>query len=191
MDFKRFLKEDEQLQKPVIIVMTGSFSPIHQGHIGSFDVAKQYLESQGHQVVGGYMSPKHDGYVKSKGASTWIPIQDRVKMMEMMLPQWIRPHTWESKQPTPRSRFAVLDQVKQEHPEAEIAFLCGEDSCFHGTPETIPGMMRVQGYLYVVVPRSGGISSTKVRNAIKSGQSTGGFLSPEVEEYLRNYYSQQ
>lgn len=54
------------VEKPVILLSTGSFSPLHDGHIHMMERAKEILESKGYSVVGGYLSPSHDEYVSSK-----------------------------------------------------------------------------------------------------------------------------
>jgi cytidyltransferase-like protein len=184
--FRQFLEEEGQ---PVVLVACGSFSPVHKGHISMFETAKQWLETHGYKVVGGVISPKHDAYVQSKGGDG-IPIQDRVNMLKLATQgTWIKIDTWEASQASPKNRFVVLQHLQQQYPNAQVAFLCGEDANFYGTPPSIPGAMNVQGFLYVVVPRPpASISSTKVKQLLQAGQSTGGMLHPAVEEYMKHYY---
>jgi hypothetical protein len=49
-----------------VLVSTGSYSPIHAGHVGIMEVAKKHIESLGYQVVQGVISPSHDAYVSIK-----------------------------------------------------------------------------------------------------------------------------
>jgi nicotinic acid mononucleotide adenylyltransferase len=49
-----------------VIVTTGSFSPLHEGHIEAMTVAKKYVENLGHKVIQGVISLSHDGYVSYK-----------------------------------------------------------------------------------------------------------------------------
>ena len=49
-----------------ILLSTGGFAPIHNGHINLLEQAKLYLENQNIHVAGGYISPSHDDYVLSK-----------------------------------------------------------------------------------------------------------------------------
>lgn len=49
-----------------IIVSTGSFSPMHEGHVQSMVIAKKYVENMGYNVIQGVMSLSHDAYVSTK-----------------------------------------------------------------------------------------------------------------------------
>lgn len=57
---------DTKKENPAIIVTTGSFSPIHDGHIDSLKIAKDYVESIGYNVIKGVISLSHDNYVSYK-----------------------------------------------------------------------------------------------------------------------------
>jgi len=60
----------ENASNLAIIVSTGSFSPIHKGHIDSLEIAKEYIENTlGYKVIQGVISLSHDNYVsfKNKG----------------------------------------------------------------------------------------------------------------------------
>ena len=53
--------------KPLaLIVSTGSFSPIHCGHIKMLELAKEYIESLDYNIVQGVISLSHDKYVDIK-----------------------------------------------------------------------------------------------------------------------------
>lgn len=51
---------------PVVLLTTGGFDPIHDGHIYMMEFAKKTLEQNGYDVVGGYFSPSHQTYVSTK-----------------------------------------------------------------------------------------------------------------------------
>lgn len=67
--------------KPCVLLSTGSFSPIHYGHIQMMELARQEVEQQGFSVMGGYISPGHDEYIKSKTGDQWIPIHHRIALI--------------------------------------------------------------------------------------------------------------
>jgi hypothetical protein len=50
----------------VVLLTTGSFNPVHSGHVNAMQRARDYLTSLGFYIVGGYISPTHDDYVKPK-----------------------------------------------------------------------------------------------------------------------------
>lgn len=70
------------MNKPkAIILMGGSFNPIHIGHIESMEKAKEEVEKKGYQVVAGYLAVSTDDWVvKKKGKEQSIPFEDRMKM---------------------------------------------------------------------------------------------------------------
>ena len=46
--------------KNIILVTTGGFSPIHEGHLHTLNIAKKELEKKGYHIAGGYLSPSHE-----------------------------------------------------------------------------------------------------------------------------------
>ncbi|OGO86844.1 MAG: hypothetical protein A2Y24_00020 [Clostridiales bacterium GWE2_32_10] len=53
-------------QNPVVLLTTGGFYPLHNGHLHMMEAAKETLEEKGYSVVGGYISPSHESYVVTK-----------------------------------------------------------------------------------------------------------------------------
>ena len=92
-------KQEEEL---AILLTTGGLNPIHTGHVDMMNFAKQELESQKldkkYTVIGGFMSPSHDEYVRSK--TSYIRSNDRVKMIKLAVKNspWIECDEWECKQ---------------------------------------------------------------------------------------------
>lgn len=58
--------KDKDIKNPVVLLTTGGFDPIHEGHLYMMDFAKKVLEKKGYNVVGGYLSPSHESYVSTK-----------------------------------------------------------------------------------------------------------------------------
>jgi cytidyltransferase-like protein len=187
MGFKSWLIKEGEGGKAVLVA-TGSFSPVHRGHIEMMENAKKWLEENGYEVIKGFISPKHDSYVKTK--SDWIPIEDRVAMLNLMTKgSWIDIDTWEASQPTQRSRYDVVDRIQQQYPDAKAIFVCGEDVC-PAYLQQLPGLTTVHGYTYWVSDREPGVSSSSAKKALKAGQSTQGVLDPEIEDYMKKFYNQ-
>lgn len=193
--WKRLLQdiceENEGVGKKAILLATGAFSPIHIGHLEMFKQAKEYLEAQGYQVVGGYISPKHNDYVKSKlygKENEFIDIDDRIKLINQAITNsgmnWIKVFDWEARQNRPRGKEQVVEKIRQLHPDVNVMFVCGEDNCHL---EKYPGITDMGGFPAVATPRSG-YSSTMVRNALKSGnqKELDLLLHPDVQKTLRS-----
>lgn len=64
--FFKILNNIKDAKNPVVILSTGGFCPIHDGHLYMMEEAKKILEINGYDVVGGYFSPSHDNYVLNK-----------------------------------------------------------------------------------------------------------------------------
>ena len=62
----KIIQNIKSKQNPVVLLSTGGFHPIHDGHIEMFELAKKVLQQNGYDVVGGYFSPSHEHYVKNK-----------------------------------------------------------------------------------------------------------------------------
>lgn len=69
----KILHRFEQLKnskKPFVVMLnTGSYSPIHFGHLQMMESAYEIL-SEKYSVLGGYFSPSHDKYVSTKYAGS-------------------------------------------------------------------------------------------------------------------------
>lgn len=55
-----------ELEPAAVLLCTGAFSPVHQGHLAMMQAAREHLQAQGIFVAGGYLSPSHDAYVSFK-----------------------------------------------------------------------------------------------------------------------------
>jgi hypothetical protein len=49
-----------------VLVMTGALCPVHSGHVLSLEYAREACEAAGIRVLGGFLSPSHDTYVRPK-----------------------------------------------------------------------------------------------------------------------------
>ena len=77
--------------------MTGTFNPVHKGHIASMEIARDYLEkNHGYQVTKVFVSPSHEDYLQHKKARSsatgtdcdrriYFSGEDRIKMLELAL----------------------------------------------------------------------------------------------------------
>ena len=62
----RLPETEDPSQELAVVVTTGAFCPIHDGHIQMMETAKKELEARGMLVLGGYFCPDHDQYVSAK-----------------------------------------------------------------------------------------------------------------------------
>jgi nicotinic acid mononucleotide adenylyltransferase len=85
---------------PIVLLTTGGFSPIHNGHIDMMELAKNEMVQQGHVVLGGYVSPSHDSYVSTKHDGL-DPLLDehRIRLCHeaVATSEWIMVDPWEAR----------------------------------------------------------------------------------------------
>lgn len=90
--------------RKAIIISTGSYDPMHEGHIEALVRAREYLEDSGRaKVIAGVMSASHDVYVRRKNPGGIIGqqrIHDNTVFMEKSHfnspVQWVYHDNWES-----------------------------------------------------------------------------------------------
>lgn len=89
--------KNKDIQKPVVLLTTGGFDPIHEGHIYMMDFAKKILEKNGYNVVGGYLSPSHESYVSTKPYYKINPYE-RLDLCQETIKdsEWLSIDPWES-----------------------------------------------------------------------------------------------
>jgi nicotinic acid mononucleotide adenylyltransferase len=89
--------ENHLSEKSCVLLTTGSFCPIHYGHIEMMNIAKQELERQGWQVLMGYISPGHDEYISRKCGDQWINIDQRMQLIQHAIEEsnWLSIDPWE------------------------------------------------------------------------------------------------
>jgi len=123
-----------------VVVSTGSFSPMHKGHVDAMVIAKKYIEDNlGYQVIQGVMSLSHDGYVafKNNGIAKLNVGARTEKAYEMTKDEdWITIDRFEGEMVSCPINFStVLNRVKKYltfHNEAfnniKVFYIFGSDN---------------------------------------------------------------
>jgi hypothetical protein len=65
------------------LVLSGSFNPIHVQHICALDLARQHAQDLEWAVVGGFLAPSSDTYVKAKLGSRALPLERRKRLCQL------------------------------------------------------------------------------------------------------------
>lgn len=126
-----------ELRTPVVLLSTGCFSPVHQGHLSMMEAARKTLERQGHWVVGGYLSAAHDEYASSKTrGTTAMPVEQRLAWMEEAVQDsaWLHVCPWEGRYTPCALNFTdVLDHLQaylRHHLQKpfQVAYVFGSDN---------------------------------------------------------------
>ena len=99
------VKKDEEL---IILIESGSLAPPHRMHIGLMEMTKKYIENnyKTKKVIGGYLIPSSDGYVKQKLKKDFIPLKHRINMTKIMIKDsdWLECLDW---------GYAAGEKIKQ------------------------------------------------------------------------------
>jgi len=126
------IKKQNQSKTPVILVACGSFSPITIMHLRLMEMCRDYFDSNGYEVIGGYLSPVGDAYQK-KGLVNAV---DRFNMAILATQDsdWIMVDTWEGAKPKWTPTIEVLQHFSKEindvYPaknKVQVIFVCGSD----------------------------------------------------------------
>ena len=110
------------MPKKCILILCGSFNPVHRNHLTLFDLAKERLLSCGWKILGGIISPTHDDY-KSKKPSLGVSSHHRIHMIELSLQinKFVKCSRWEADQDHWTPTREVLDEHLNQIKNAIVA----------------------------------------------------------------------
>jgi nicotinic acid mononucleotide adenylyltransferase len=139
-----------------VLVTSGAFCPIHKGHLQMMESARQEAERRGWNVVGGFFTPDHDGYVSVKCGQQTLSAPKRVYLAQVATEEseWLAVDPWAALYVDRAVNFTDivrrLSRYLQYHfgVAIEVIFVCGADNS---------GFRRAfveRGHL-IVVPRLG------------------------------------
>jgi nicotinic acid mononucleotide adenylyltransferase len=81
----------------IVLLTTGAFAPVHEGHLEMMEVARTQLSAEGFRVLGGFIAPAHDYYVHAKGqkADLWTS-EKRLAALDKVLEtsDWLSTDPW-------------------------------------------------------------------------------------------------
>jgi nicotinic acid mononucleotide adenylyltransferase len=120
---------DSEGQEDIILLSTGGYAPIHDGHIAMMEAAKIHMESKGFRVRGGYVSPGHDDYVVThKGVKLFSPERLAYANHKLKDHLWLMVDPWESVGCTCSVNFtAVIDHLEKTI-GCRVCYVVGSDN---------------------------------------------------------------
>lgn len=178
-----------------VVVLPGSFNPVHSEHVHSLELARAHLQCRGIAVLGGFLQPSSEQYVASKVGPEWaMRLSDRIATCDLAGranpaeddgEQWI--YAWRSGS---TDGFSAAQHVGKFLTHAlgqpiQSCMVCGADLVqrFGGWDEpeeipmivlprdgyTLPASAPAEGW-YLVEGKTKPMSSTRVREAIRRGE---------------------
>lgn len=116
-------------QKDIVLLSTGGFAPIHDGHISMMEDAKIHMESQGFRVRGGYLSPGHDDYViQYKGVRIHAPERLAYANNKLKNHPWLMVDPWESIGCKCAVNFTSVIDHLEKIVGCQVCFVVGSDN---------------------------------------------------------------
>ncbi len=118
---------------PVVLLSTGAFAPIHEGHVEMMILAKKKLEESGREVIGGYMSPDNRVYLKEKSIDSYISDADRISACEKIVENidWLMIDKTSVYYDVDQFFTKVIKRIKGQLPyKTTIAYVYGSDKSY-------------------------------------------------------------
>jgi nicotinate (nicotinamide) nucleotide adenylyltransferase len=133
--------QDNSDKEHVVLIATGSYSPVHRMHVHIFNEAKQVLEEEhGKVVLGGLLSPSHNSHVFGKLYTEGIHSKHRVEMCKLAIEEagysdWLFVDEWECSAnqfinfpKVTRTLYDYLKEIEQfKNVKLRCMYLCGTD----------------------------------------------------------------
>jgi nicotinic acid mononucleotide adenylyltransferase len=85
-----------QPDRLAVLVMSGSFNPVHAQHIRALEAARMALERAGWAVAGGFLAPSSDAYLKGKLTSQISSLNRRIELcgLATQVSDWLSVFPW-------------------------------------------------------------------------------------------------
>lgn len=173
----------------IVLLSTGAFAPIHNGHIEMMEVAKKELESQGNKVVKAIFSPSNEQYTFGKGVEfRRYPFLTRLELCKKAISSvpWMSCSDWEGKQKDFIDFPEVIEHFNSIYaPKGiKVVYLFGSDHlsfattlrarrlygvCLTRVSTEIPNSIASSEYLTFIKTKNNysEVSSTKIRDAYR------------------------
>ena len=127
-------------ERPVVLLSTGAFCPIHPGHLEMMERAKVAAERAGFDVLAGYLSPGHDAYITMKCGAAAIPASERIRQCAAAASsrEWLLVDPWEALHRRVSVNYtdvaARLRVYLRAHvdPRIDVLYVCGGDNARFG-----------------------------------------------------------
>lgn len=121
-------------KNPAIILSTGSFCPLHDGHLEMMVKAKEAVEAAGYDVIGGYLAPDNDDYVLTK--TNVLNIHERISIINSQIKNidWLAVDPWSGVFRKYAENFTSLiehlEMYVEKHLKRKIPifYVCGGDN---------------------------------------------------------------
>ena len=121
------------LGKGRLLLLTGCFAPIHDGHLAAMRQAKESVEhATSEKVVAGFFGFCHDKYVREKTKKGY-EISERLRYFNASAQEpWMFPYLWETEQEAQTNFTTVWASLQSNYPYHAISLVYGSDNTSFG-----------------------------------------------------------
>lgn len=122
----KIFRNANKTKTPIVLVLSGSFNPIHIMHIQMLELVKVKLDKL--EIVGGFIAPSSDSYVKKKLGKYAISLKDRCKMIDLATIDnpWITSCGYGQMSSSFTKSLLTID-IKKFCPNILVREVCGAD----------------------------------------------------------------
>lgn len=195
---KRRPKSKEIISAKNIGLYFGSFNPIHNGHLS---IAKYILKKTDLEEIWFVVSPQSP----FKKESSLLDDDFRFKMVQLAIKNYQRIHACDIEFTLPKPSYTIdtLNAIQEKFPKNTFSLIIGSDN-LESFPKWKDYRKIIDNYKIFVYPRSGfdggklkthssvclinaplyDISSTWIREIIKSGKDVKGYMPERVLSYI-------
>lgn len=201
------LKNCSKNNELIILIESGALAPPHKMHIGLMELVKKHFESndKNKKVVGGFIIPSSDQYVKHKLKKDFIPLKHRVNMTNILIKNsnWLECLDWDMAYGE-EIKICIDKIIKNKLPKFKIKsylvfgidfyirahiFLRSEQVCIYrpGYDLNTAKEMYPKDLIFVE-GNNEDISSTKIRKALRDNDENAikELMSEEIISYIKN-----
>ena len=202
------LKNCSKNNELIILIESGALAPPHKMHIGLMEQVKKYFEEKDNnkKVIGGFIIPSSDNYVKHKLKKDFIPLKHRVNMTKILIKNndWLECLDWDLAYGE-EIKICIDKIIKNKFPKYNIKSylvfgidfytrykgmqLKSEQVCIYrpGYDLELAKQMYPNDLIFVE-GNSEDISSTQIRKAIreKDEETIKKLMDEEMIEYIKN-----
>ena len=200
------INKDNEL---IVLIESGSLAPPHKMHLGLMEMTKKHIEQNynNKKVVGGYLIPSSDRYVKRKLKNDFIPLAHRVNMTKLLIKQsgWLECLDWGNANGEEIKKILEII-LKKKFPEYNIKCILvfgidfyfkykhkleDEHICIFRPGYDINKIKEIYPKNLILIEGSNeDISSTKLRKAIRENDEKiiNELTCKEISDYIKNNY---